>query len=102
MSDVSSLLTARERTHGAFSSNADAFDRLLTACPLEGFDPKERCAVAMIYMKLARLHTGQMRAEHWEDIAGYASLMLDVVAEQPKRQVDIGNYSGSPIQGTLR
>jgi hypothetical protein len=80
MSKTAALLEKREETHGPFSKNVVAFDRLLNALPLEGFDPKERCAVAMIYMKLARLHTGQMRTE---------------------QRVDIGCYSGV-LQGTLR
>lgn len=82
-SSVADLLDSRERTHGPFSSNAAAFDRLLHALPLDGFDPRERCAVAMVYMKLTRLHTGQMRREHWEDLEGYARLMVELIDSTP-------------------
>lgn len=77
---VESLLSDRETTHGPFESNAVAFDRLLAALPLEGYDPRERCAVAMIYMKLARIHTGRgMQRQHWEDVEGYARLVCEMI-----------------------
>lgn len=82
--NVNELLQTREATHGPFSSNAVAFDRLLAACPLEGFDPRERCAVAMIYMKLARIYTGRrMSREHWEDVEGYARLVVELIDSTP-------------------
>jgi hypothetical protein len=84
VSDVSALIEERETTHGPFSSNAVAFDRLLKALPLDGFDPRERCAVAMIYMKLARLYSGKMRREHWEDIEGYARLVVELIDTVPQ------------------
>lgn len=79
MSDVAALLEERETTHGPFSSNAVAFDRLLNALPLEGFDPRERYAVAAIYFKLARLYSGKMDRQHWEDVEGYARKMLELI-----------------------
>lgn len=85
MPDVETLLATREVTHGPFSSNAVAFDRLLNACPLEGFDPRARYAIAGIYFKLARLYSGKLVREHVEDIEGYAAKLLELIDTAEKR-----------------
>jgi len=78
-SSVASILTARERTHGSFSNNSDLFARLVTAIPLESYDPRIQYAIAGLYIKLARLASSKnAHREHIEDIAGYAAKMLEV------------------------
>lgn len=76
---IAELLETRERTHGTFTNNSDAFARLAKALPIEDFDERIQYAVAGIYIKLARLHSGKnAHREHIEDIAGYAAKMLEV------------------------
>ncbi len=112
MADVDTLLAAREVTHGRFEDNADAFDRLLAACPLEGFDPRERYAISALYFKIARLYSGRMERQHWEDVAGYGAKMVELIeaAESIPETIratpqasGIASYDGRVIiQGTLR
>lgn len=78
-----SLTDAREATHGRFEDNSEAFDRLLAALPLEGYDPRARYAVAGIYFKLARLYSGRLERQHVEDIEGYAAKLLELIDGQP-------------------
>jgi hypothetical protein len=73
------LIEERAKTHGMFADNSRIFSDLIAACSLENFDPKEQYAVAAIYLKLARLASGQMAREHWEDIEGYARLMVRII-----------------------
>lgn len=82
--NVDTLIEQRETTHGPFSSNAVAFDRLLNALPLDGFDPRARYAIAGIYFKLARLYSGKLVREHVEDIEGYARKLLELIDTVPQ------------------
>lgn len=77
MRTTSSLLDERETTHGSFAGNSQFYAALLEAIPLDAYDPRTRYAVAAIYMKLSRMASGNgFRREHWEDVAGYAKLVL--------------------------
>lgn len=76
------LLKEREATHGDFPSKArfiQAFKLMMRAA--EGYDdlnPAQREALDMIATKIGRILFGQPDfADHWEDIAGYASLCID-------------------------
>ena len=75
---VDAVLEEREKTHGRFDHVAYIY------CGLKGVlggdlniaTSEERTAVDMILMKLARIHAGQSSyKDHWEDIAGYATLI---------------------------
>lgn len=78
------LLNERGKTHGSFDANAEIGQELktifrdyrnkyggkFTDVQLEGLD--------MIALKLCRILSGQADyAEHWRDIAGYATLVAD-------------------------
>lgn len=84
---TSDLIREREETHGSFHANSAAFDRMLSALPLEAFDRRIRLGVAAIYMKLVRLQCGRGLTEHLEDIEGYAKLMQEMVRE-PMEEAD--------------
>lgn len=80
---VEELLDERERTHGSFYSNSANFDRLVRALPLEGFDSRVRYAVVGIFVKLARMHSGEgLFRGHWEDIEGYARKVVELIDEE--------------------
>ena len=71
-----SLLTKREATHGVFAENSAAFAALVKAIPLERYDPMIWYEVVGIYIKLARMSSGNStHLDHHEDIAGYATLV---------------------------
>lgn len=71
------LLAEREKTHGSFEINAEIFDSLLNAMGpyANKVNTTQHMACIMIFMKLARIHSGKANVrDHWDDIAGYAKL----------------------------
>jgi hypothetical protein len=76
MPDRDPLLVERERTHGAFATNAEIFFRFRKVAGIDG--PKaQQLALEMIYLKLARATCNPSVVEHWLDIAGYAKLAAE-------------------------
>lgn len=77
------LIDAREVTHGRFEDNSEAFARLNDALPIHSYDPEVQYAVAALYLKLARIHSGQaMQRQHWEDIEGYGRCVCEMIDGQ--------------------
>lgn len=75
------LLTARQKTHGDFTQNAiygQEFRALCRSSPQWSTMPSvHREALDMMASKLSRILSGQSEvADHWQDIAGYATLAL--------------------------
>ena len=79
---TAALVDERAKTHGSFAGNSEAFAALVEAVPLESFDRRTRYAVAMTYVKLARMSSGQSTSrQHIEDISGYSELLLKEIDE---------------------
>lgn len=83
---IGALLAARERTHGSYSVHANCTQLLKRVLRKFGnwkrLSPTEREALEMIMHKVGRIMAGDPHyVDHWDDIAGYASL----VAKEHKR-----------------
>lgn len=77
------ILNEREKTHGDFGRTAYLTQRFKTALHDEledqsfsrNLDIVRKEAIEMIFFKIARIICGDPnRADHWDDIAGYAML----------------------------
>lgn len=84
-SDVNTILTEREKTHGSFVDHARITQRLKDIIMDELVNRAERGqepltammreAIDMNLHKIGRIIAGDPRlADHWDDIAGYALL----------------------------
>ena len=74
------LLDEREKTHGSFAHNSRIGQHLrkyFREQPGWGrMDDRGREALDLIACKLSRILSGMSKPEHWEDIAGYATLVI--------------------------
>lgn len=78
---VVALLTERGKTHGEYGVDARYAIALLLTVE-QGFTPRHtatmRHSIIMICFKLARILAGDPDfADHWKDIAGYATLVAE-------------------------
>lgn len=81
MPDTKELLTERGKTHGSFAENAKWFTQMCRMGERVN-NPVHEAALCMIYMKLARILSGQSDfQDHWDDIAGYAKLASEACNE---------------------
>ena len=76
------LLETREHTHGSFDDNAiisQALKNMFRAgAGWKNLTDIEREALDMICLKFSRILSGRsMSKQHWEDVAGYATLVLE-------------------------
>ena len=74
------LLVEREKTHGSFLVNAEVFQALWAATPVQGLQlltVDQHLALVMIYVKLARVLSNPKTKDSWDDIAGYAKLIYE-------------------------
>lgn len=76
------LLETREQTHGSFEDNAilsQSIKSFLRAGPgWKRLTDIERESMDMIALKFSRILSGKsMSKEHWEDVHGYAGLVLE-------------------------
>lgn len=88
MADIRKILAERGQTHGDFSNQAECAQDLKKAfhdwAQHNKLTPCMKEAVDMILHKLARVATGDpFVQDHWDDIAGYATLVSDRVARKP-------------------
>lgn len=81
------LINERQKTHGDFSAVAKTAEELARSTSITGFEnPALMHARRMICVKLARITHGDNCCEdHWRDIAGYATLAADILAEPQKK-----------------
>lgn len=89
MADISKILAERGQTHGDFSNQAECAQDLKKAfynwAQHNAQTPYMKEAVDMILHKLARVAIGDpFVQDHWDDIAGYATLVSDRVARKPR------------------
>ena len=80
MTDINALLAERQKTHGDFKTHAELCQYLSdTMRASDGWLPlaaDQREALEMIQHKVARVLNGNPNeADHWRDIAGYATLV---------------------------
>ena len=75
--DRDPLLVEREKTHGSFKDNANAWMDIretLRKHARPSTNNQQNLALEMIALKLARLCQTPHVKDHWDDIAGYAKL----------------------------
>lgn len=89
MADISKILAERGQTHGDFSNQAECAQDLKKAfhdwAQHNKLTPYMKEAADMILHKLARVATGDpFVQDHWDDIAGYATLVSDRAALKPR------------------
>jgi len=85
----SALLATREETHGTFHSNARISQFLKTYFRREsrGIPAIQAEALDMIALKLSRILSGNADiSDHWLDIAGYASLVVESLTTEPTNE----------------
>jgi hypothetical protein len=81
--NTTDLLTERGTTHGSFADNAhygQALRDLFRSSPRwTRMPPVHQEALDMLACKLSRILSGQSHvADHWADLAGYATLAREV------------------------
>jgi len=80
---IENLIKDRQKTHGDYALRAELSIALQdTLIEMSGnwnrLTPAEQEAVQMICVKLSRIMHGNPHcADHWRDIAGYATLVAD-------------------------
>lgn len=71
------VLNEREKTHGDFAKVAETANDIRAALRTGGNSAVQCEALTMIATKLARIACGDPNVrDHWEDIAGYANLVV--------------------------
>jgi len=86
MTDIDAVLTARERTHGDYSDVSRISQWLKCWYRSQpgwvNLTDKQQESLDMIANKTARILAGDATfADHWEDIAGYATLVARTLAK---------------------
>ena len=76
-------LKEREKTHGRWATQTMVAANLFSSLSAQKeLQPTLSEAMHMICVKLSRIACGDSRCEdHWRDIAGYATLAADAMAE---------------------
>jgi len=81
------VLGARSKTHGDFIDNAEYSSGILrimqSSKNWDNMPDAHQHALAMLSCKLGRILAGDFKFEdHWVDIAGYATLVANSIAER--------------------
>lgn len=87
MQSTDGLIAERGKTHGSFLDNARISQGLKQTfrheAHWENMHPVYREAIEMIALKLSRILSGQHHfKDHWDDIAGYATLAAKFTSER--------------------
>lgn len=82
--DVQATLSTRQSSHGDFRENGRIMQTLKFVCRggknWETLPPHQREALDMITHKIGRILSGNSdHADHWHDIAGYATLCENII-----------------------
>ena len=77
---IDEILAERQKTHGDFSDHADVTQRIkmvmYNSMKWTSLTPSQRESLEMIAHKIGRILAGNPNyADHWRDIAGYATLI---------------------------
>lgn len=86
MKPVDELLAERRVTHGAFGSHAEITQALKYHMHItphwNSLMPYQKEALEMIVHKIGRVLNGRPDyKDHWDDIAGYAQLVSNILGE---------------------
>lgn len=75
---VDTIISERETTHGSFDLNAKNWQAMCEMAAQTRFEnDRQRLAINMIFLKIARALQNPNVRDHWDDIAGYARLGAD-------------------------
>jgi hypothetical protein len=78
MREPADIIAERAITHGDFAKNAEVSQKLkafFRQCGYDDLPPVQRECLDMMALKLSRVLSGKANhAEHWDDLAGYATL----------------------------
>lgn len=105
--DTDALLAERGKTHGDYSEHADATQsmkhlfRQYRNWPKLSYAQKE--TLEMIAHKIGRALTGDPNhIDHWDDIAGYAKLVSNILREREAkaRAANTHTWTNKPNQQT--
>ena len=85
--DVQGTIAIREQSHGDFEVNTVTMQRLKFICRDSSnwmmMPAYQREAIEMICHKLGRILCGNSNfTDHWHDIAGYATLVENILSKQ--------------------
>lgn len=87
MEDIEKTLEERGKTHGNFKDVSETYDRMDTAMQTSGVNignlkSTQALALDVIIQKIARIVNGDPDfSDHWEDIAGYSTLIVKELAK---------------------
>jgi len=89
---VPETLSQRASTHGDFKINGQVMQTLKETCHVtpnwHTLAPHQREAIEMICHKLGRILCGNPdHADHWHDIAGYATLVEQLLPAAPTSSI---------------
>lgn len=90
MDNITDILKERNKTHGDFVLNAIISQELKTIIKTHsiytlGFTDQMKEALDVICGKIARIISGDPTfIDHWRDIAGYATLVQNILEEKEK------------------
>lgn len=90
--NIDEILAERGKTHGDFKSHAKTAQQLKFTLREQSkdwqvdFSHTQQEALEMICHKIARIVAGNPNfADHWRDIAGYATLVVDELETQDEK-----------------
>lgn len=84
MSDIDAILKERQKTHGSFNTHADVTQKMKRVISpfMIHMSEEQREALEMILHKIGRIASGNPNhKDHWDDIAGYATLASRSIKE---------------------
>lgn len=80
MTNINDILNERQKTHGDYVSVSEIYSEIKSSLANgvhNNVDARFETALDMIAMKMARIVCGNPNEiQHWEDIAGYATLVM--------------------------
>ena len=82
--DVNTTLASRQKTHGCFIENGlimqDLKERMVVSVNWPTLHAYQKEALQMIQHKIGRILSGNPdEPDHWHDIAGYATLVKNIL-----------------------
>ena len=96
MTDIQTTLLEREATHGHYPVQAefsqDFKEQLRAHRNWENLSYDQRESLELICMKVSRImHGNPNEPDHWKDIAGYATLVVNALSVSQDRRVSTVN-----------
>ena len=89
ISKIQQILNERNSTHGYWKNQAEAACTIrgaIACCTSSALNPYQSEAINMIIVKISRIISGDPNIQdHWEDIAGYATLVAKELESEQSR-----------------